>query len=338
MFAAAAALVAAAFAPAAAGKSRKVTSLPVAFQVRNTNTTAVPCTPDGATYTVRGHLTAPARGKRSGVAVYLHGLGLGEWLWNFQAVKRYGHARAMAQSGHHSITIDRLGYGASDKPDGSVICIGSHADIAHQIVGQLRAGTYTVTGGAPRKFKRVALVGHSAAGQIALTEAYTYRDVNALAVVGFSFSNLPRANEEFGFQRNECNRGGLPATPQRPPNYALFGQTSNDFVGTMFFSAQRSVREAAIPLQYPDPCGDNLSLIAAIARQPASAGKVKVPVLVACGRRDVLYAPFGCEAQAERFRRGRTLLVPNAGHGLPLERSWPKYRKRFSRWLDRYGF
>ena len=31
---------------------------------------------------------------------------------------------------------------------------------------------------------------------------------------------------------------------------------------------------------------------------------MKVPVLVVCGTKDVLYAPFGCEAQAERFTEG----------------------------------
>ena len=52
---------------------------------------ASPCTPDGGTYTVRGHLTGPAgasgQGKPRGVTLYLHGLGLGEWLWNFQPVQ-----------------------------------------------------------------------------------------------------------------------------------------------------------------------------------------------------------------------------------------------------------
>jgi pimeloyl-ACP methyl ester carboxylesterase len=312
----------------------KVTSLPVTFQVKNTNTTAVPCTPDGATYTVRGHLTAPAKGKRSGATLYLHGLGLGEWLWNFQPVKSYNFALGMARQGHVSVTVDRLGYGASDKPpSGKVVCIGSQADIAHQIVGHLRQGTYTVDGGAPRKFKRVGLAGHSAAGQISITEAYTYRDVKALVVVGFSFSNLPRGNDEFGFERIACDAGGDPIAGLT--NYGFFGRTEAGFRSTMFHSAPKAVQDAAVKLHYPDPCGDNYSLIAAIARQPAGVGKVKVPVLVACGRNDVLYAPFGCEAQAERFKRGRALILKNTGHGVPLERGAKTFRKRLDRFLDK---
>ena len=145
------------------------------------------------------------------MTLYLHGLGLGEWLWNFQPVKSYNFVAGMARAGHASVTVDRLGYGASDKPpDGKSVCIGSQADVAHQIVGQLKAGSYTVQGGKARKFKRVGLVGHSAAGQISITEAYTYRDLKALVVVGFSFSNLPRGNDEFGFQRIACDAGGDP--------------------------------------------------------------------------------------------------------------------------------
>ena len=328
--------------PAAAGAA-KVTSLPVAFQVKNTNTTPVPCTPDGATYTVRGHLTGPAaalkpsRARRLGVMLYLHGLGVAEWLWNFP-LARYSHARAMARAGHVSVTIDRLGYGSSDKPpSGKAVCIGSQADIAHQILGQLRSGSY---GSPSLRFKRVGLAGHSASGQIAITEASTYRDVKALVVVGFSFSNLPRGNNEFGFQRIACDKGGDPF-PTAPPSlltdYAYFGRTGAGTRSIMFRSAPKAVQDLAVGLRRPDPCGDNYSLIPAIQRQPGTVGRVKAPVLVICGRNDVLYAPFGCEAQADRFSKGRLLLLRNTGHGVPLERSAGTLHKRLGRFLDRYG-
>jgi pimeloyl-ACP methyl ester carboxylesterase len=328
-------------APTAMGKAVKVTSLPVAFQVKNTNTTGVPCTPDGATYTVRGHLTGPRAalvrpGPRPGATLYLHGLGLGEWLWRFRQIPKYDFAQSMARLGHVSVTVDRLGYGASDKPaSGKSSCIGSQADIAHQIIGQLRAASYGVSGGIAHSFRRVAIAGHSAAGQISLTEAYTYSDVKALVVVGFSFSNLPRANNEFGFERIACDAGGDPVPGLT--DYGFFGRTDAGFRSTMFRSAPKAVQDAAIKLHYPDPCGDNYSLIPAIQRQAASVGKVKVPVLVVCGTNDVLYAPFGCEAQAERFSKGRTLILRNTGHGVPLERGAKTFRKRLDRFLDRSG-
>jgi pimeloyl-ACP methyl ester carboxylesterase len=331
-----AALVVAVFSGTAEARAVKVASQPVSFQVKNTNTAIAPCTPDGGTYTVRGHITGPKSFKRPGVTLYLHGLGLGEWLWNFQLVKSYNFVRGMARTRHVSVTIDRLGYGASDKPaSGKSTCIGSQADIAHQIVGQLRAGSYAMVGGKPRKFKRVAIVGHSAAGQISITEAYSYRDVRALGVVGFSFSNLPRGNEEFGLERIACDNGGDPIAGLS--GYAFFGRTPAGFRSTMFHSAPKKVQDAAVPLHYPDPCGDNYSLIDTIQRQAANVGRVKVPVLVVCGRNDVLYAGFGCEAQAERFSKGSALILGNTGHGVPLERTAKTFRKRLGRFLNRSG-
>ena len=195
-----------------------MTSLPVSFQVKNTNTTAAPkCTPDGAAYTVRGHLTAPAKGKRAGVTLYLHGLGLGEWLWNFQPVKSYNFVAGMARTGHASVTVDRLGYGASDKPpDGKSICIGSQADVAHQIVGQLKAGSYTVQGGKARKFKRVGLVGHSAAGQISITEAYTYAGPEGAGGRRLLVLQPPARQRRVRVPANRvrCRRRSLPGPPE----------------------------------------------------------------------------------------------------------------------------
>ena len=51
--------------------------------------------------------------------------------------------------------------------------------------------------------------------------------------------------------------------------------------------------------------------------------KIKAPVLVVCGSRDVLYSAFGCSDQAERYTGAAahgSQIVKGAGHALPLER------------------
>src|SRR5882724_12894726 len=62
-----------------------IRELPVAFRVRNTNTSGVPCLSDGLEYVVRGHLVGPtaAFGRRGSgiVTVYLYGWDTGEWNW-----------------------------------------------------------------------------------------------------------------------------------------------------------------------------------------------------------------------------------------------------------------
>jgi pimeloyl-ACP methyl ester carboxylesterase len=334
-------------------KSVKAASVSVVFTVKNTDTSQFKCTSDGATYQVKGHITGPASAlaasskkkkkkakATSAATLYLHGLGLGEWFWNFQPVPSVNYALQQAKAGHVSVTVDRLGYGTSGRPDGNQSCIGAQADVAHQIVQALKSGSYAIGVGKPKKYKRVALAGHSAAGEISILEAYSYKDVNALIVVGFSYSNLSAANIAFGNQRNVCQAGGLPPATAGAPNYALFGQTPAEFQQAMFHSATKPVRDAAVPLHYPDPCGDNLSLTDAINQQAAGARKIKIPAVVVCGANDALYAPFGCDAQAERFagKDKRSISIKNAGHALPLEATAKTFRNKLGSWLSRRGF
>src|SRR4051812_27817657 len=146
-------------APALAANTQSAASgiveVPVAFQVVNTDTSGAPCNParpsDGRPYTVRGHLTGPksafAARRSNAVTFYLFGYEAGEWNWDFKDVPGYDYAAEMAQLGHVSLTIDQLGYGASGHPNGNDTCMGAQADIAHQIVSQLRTGSYTLGNG-----------------------------------------------------------------------------------------------------------------------------------------------------------------------------------------------
>jgi pimeloyl-ACP methyl ester carboxylesterase len=346
----------AAFPAIAPAKSFKTASLPVTFLVQNVNATKLPCAPDGATYQIKGHLTGPrsvvkrssadgsarrkssARRKR-GVTLYLHGLGFGEWMWHFTAVPAYDYATLQAKAGHVSVTIDRLGYDASGRPEGKKSCLASQASIAHQVIGALRKGSYMVEGGKAVAFKRVALAGHSIGAQIAMTEAYSFRDIDSLVLVSFSYQNLPRAQVLLGPTYDLCKTGGEPAEAGSPSGYAFYGQpTPADFQSAMFSSAPQAVLDAAVPLRNRDPCGDTDSIIATLLHQRANLPKIKVPVLIICGAKDVLFSPAGCNGQAERFTGNRRLEVEsvrNAGHAITLESTASTFRRKVSRWLEK---
>src|SRR2546421_513755 len=165
--------------------NQSVVELPVSFQVRNTNTSKAPCVSDGATYTVKGHITAPqgalAPGQAPTVTFYLYGYEGGEWNWHLKGVPGYDHAAEMAKLGNVSLTVDELGYGASGRPqDGNLTCQGALADAAHQIIQQLRTGQYKLGRRAPVRVSTVVLAGHDVGGQVAEIEAYSYADVNGL--------------------------------------------------------------------------------------------------------------------------------------------------------------
>jgi pimeloyl-ACP methyl ester carboxylesterase len=267
-------------------------------------------------------------------------------------ISGYDYAQAQAKRGHVSVTIDRLGYGASDYLDGIKICLGSQADIAHQVVQALRAGSYEVTGGKPVRYKRVAIAGHSIGGQIAMAEAYSFGDVDALIVASFSFANLPRAQLALGPTRDTCLRGGdqpfvpppgvqLPLGPP-PAGYAPYGTGAPaDFQEIMFHSATQQVKDVATNLRSKDPCGDINSIVPALLQQRALLPKIKVPVLVICGTKDALYNALACKMQGERFTRSRSVtvqLVRNAAHAITLERPAATFRRKVARWLARRRF
>jgi pimeloyl-ACP methyl ester carboxylesterase len=348
----AAALVLCAFAvPQASARSRATASKAVTFSVQNVNRSKLACGTDGATYQVKGHLVGPrsaiasssrSRKRARAATLYVHGLGFGEWFWNFSAVPGYDYASLQAKSGHTSVVIDRLGYDSSGHPDGNRSCLGGQADIAHQIVQQLRKGSYAVEAGKAVRFRKIALAGHSAGGGIVDIEAYSFKDVDALIVMSFSYSNLPRAQIALGPTRDTCLAGGEPAEPGLPSGYAFYGQpTAPDFQAIMFANAAKPVLDAGSALRNRDPCGDTNSIVPALLQERASVGKIKVPVLVVCGTRDALYSSLGCGQQEERYTHSRSRkleLVKGAGHALTLERTAGTFRKKVGRWLKRRGF
>src|SRR5436190_23263689 len=171
---------------AAAAAAQSTVELPIAFQVKNTNTSQSNCTsglPDGATYTIRGHISGPrdalAAGKADLITVYLFGYEAGEWNWDLKGVPGYDYAAEVARSGQVSLTLDELGYGASGHPaNGNETCQGAEADTIHQIVQKLRNGEYTLPDSPTIKFSKVVLAGHDVGGGVAEAEAYSYKDID----------------------------------------------------------------------------------------------------------------------------------------------------------------
>src|SRR3954468_15185599 len=159
----------------AATPASGIVDVPVAFSVQNTDTPRSPCLTDGKQYVVRGHLTGPRAAIEGpaprAVTLYYEGFDTGGWMWRFRLVPGYDYAAQMAKLGYASVTVDQVGYGASGHPQGNDTCVGAQADIAHQIIGQLRSGTYSAQGSSPVKFKTVVLGAHDVGGAAAEVEA-----------------------------------------------------------------------------------------------------------------------------------------------------------------------
>ncbi len=318
-----AALVCAAVLPAGARAAETIVDRPVAFTVQNVNRSKLPCATDGATYTVRGHLTGPASAIASPKAatLYLHGLGLGEFFWRFEGVPGYDFTDDLARRGRVSVTIDRLGYLTSDKAPGMQSCIGAQADIAHQIIEQLKAGSYA--GATHPAFADVGLVGHSAGGLITQVEAYSFGDAKAIGVLAYADQGISNFQlGAAGAAKTVCVNGGVPASSAGPGGYALLGQTLPVGRRAFFASARENVISSTLPLLTKNPCGDLASYMAAPPVDKANLAAVTAPVLLVQGAADKLFPDGSVNAQRGLFSGSPAVTyrsIPRSGHALTLE-------------------
>lgn len=332
-------------APIVRATPNAVVEVPVSFSVVNTNTsrTAAACTPDGEPYTVRGVLAAPAgaleEGPDNAATLYLHGSGDGS-TWNFTAVPDTDHIAEMAQLGHVSVFLHMLGYGESDAIDGSSMCFGAWADVAHQVVQHLRAGTYDAAGTPAPAFDRVVLAGHSAGGVAVSLYSISYDDIDAMVIAGwadvpaFSFAPLYGALARFG---SACVRGGR-AKEGAGAWARLFSTPDLD---ALLNDLDPAVEHAFVDLYEDDPCGVLKDTGPFLASTLAAAPLwVTIPVLLVYGDHDI-FLPGAAEIQRAHYLASKDVtleVMANTGHNMMMGRTAPEFRGLLSSWLETRGF
>ncbi len=321
-------------APAAASDVG-VSSLALKFHVKNTNTSAVDCDSDGAAYDVVGHLTGPSDILRTDLipaaTLYLHGDAVDESFWRYSKVPGYDYAGELAKRGLVSVTITRLGYAGSGKPDGDDICFGSEADVAHQIVGALRTGAYQVAGVARAPHvEKVGLAGHSASGFVAMAEAYSYHDIADLVVVASGEYVTPRVPAAVLEQQARC--------PNSDDGYAFIEASDTEAAADFFHDADQAVVTDVTAHRPKDSCGGLAAAPNSVATDLNKLREVKVPVLVITGDSDAFFAQP--EQQAKLFSGSpdaQGVTLADTGHAITLGHSAPAFRDRMVAWLTSHG-
>lgn len=325
--------------------SPAIVEVDVSFSVVNTNTTrtAAVCTPDGKPYTVRGTLAAPTsvleEGSAGAVALYMHGSGDGS-SWNFAGFPGVNHIAEMAALGHSSVFMHFLGYGTSDPIDGNALCLGSHADIAHQVVQHLRAGTYDVDGLSTPAFDRVTLVGHSGFSLVAELYSISYSDIDALIVTGWvdiapAFVPLYTNAASLAVA---CAGGGEPKTPGGPSGWHRF--FSDEDLDKLLYGVEPAVKRAFADRYEYDFCGLLRDTPAILASSLVfSPLLVTIPVLLVNGDHEP-FTPGGPELKRERYLASDDVtleVLSNTGHNMMMGRTAASFRQVLSRWLTERG-
>ncbi|MDQ3935559.1 MAG: alpha/beta hydrolase [Actinomycetota bacterium] len=327
------------------GTPGAIIDLPLSFDVQNLNRSRAACPSDGQTYRLNGHLVAPASilvAPERAVTLHLHEFGFGEWFWRFED-RTYDYATQQALSGHASVVIDRLGYDSSPGPNGNNTCLGAHADMANQVVQQLRGGKYELGGAPVRSFAKVALAGHSLGGSIAEILAYSFGGVDALVLFGWADSGFSSAVTAAAVQQSgRCADGGEPAEPGRESGYEFFA-SEEESPRLLFNDADPSVIERAKALRNRDPCGDANSNVPTVSVNRQNIDEIKVPILLVFGDKDAGFSDPKAAAEGQKAAytgspEVTVEMVPNAGHAITLERAAPKARAVAHTWLRGHGF
>ena len=334
----------------ARASSPPIVDVPVEFQVNNTDSFRDPCPSDGKPYVVRGHLTGPRTAIEGpaprAVTLYYEGFDTGEWMWRFRLAPGYDYAAEMAKLGQVSVTVDQVGYGASGHPQGNDTCIGAQADIAHQVIGQLRSGTFSAQGRSPVKFKKVVLGAHDVGGAAAEVEAYSYHDINGLMV--FTYQDQGYTPFVLGIAANagaRCAAGGEPAYPGGPGGYVYYPQLSD--WRTLMPNSDPDVIAGAIASRLRNPCGlipstattAGLNFVGA-STGTTGLGEIHVPVLLVLGALDPVFTHDGFVQQARYFTGSddvNAVLMPGTGHFETLDRNAPRFRALVAGWLGARG-
>jgi pimeloyl-ACP methyl ester carboxylesterase len=321
-----------------AGAADGVVDLPVSFAVKNTNTSRVPCPSDGKAYTVKGHIVAPAAALESPKAatLYLHAVTWGAHYWHLQNIPGYDYASNMAEKGHVSVIVDRLGYGASGKPAGSGgTCFGSEADVAHQMVQALKSGNYTLSGHAPVPFSKVFIAGSSVGGMTAEIENYSYKDTDGIINWGWAEYRFSQyALREAGDYGRRCSMGGDSGAPAY---YATFALNS---IETFWFNSATPEVRAQLPRATPDPCSQIASIPPSVMTDEMHKREIKVPVLSIFGDADSIFSPQAAKEAAAEFSGSpdsTLVMIAGASHFPLVEANHLDAEAAVDAFLDKYS-
>ena len=249
----------------------------------------------------------------STAVLLLHGLSYTKEAWDFPG---YSVARKVAAGGYTVFAIDRLGYGGSTLENGYDVTHEAYADMAIQIVRELRS----------QGFSHVVLGGHSAGAGATEFAAGAYGGVDAIMALGWHHRPSDRLGQDFF-------TGDIPRALQEDYEYFLGSPEHRAF---MFYNenADPAVVEADTRAAVLTPSGEILT----IGKQPSRfvVGNIKVPVFIQLADGDRLFEPVYAGMHKDEFFQSPSVtvdMVTDAGHTFMLTEGGRAGADRMVDWL-----
>lgn len=238
-------------------------------------------------------------------------------------------ARKAAKDGWIAVAVDKIGTGNSSHPAADEVRTAAHAATIHQLITTLKA----TFGNLP-----VALVGHSLGSVIAIEEAATYKDVNAIVLTGF----LHHAGGGNLFPELIHPAAEDPAFANRPVPAGYF--TTRPGLRQLFywpFNADLSTVMADDAIKQTTTAGEQVDFGAELFND-VFGKDVTVPVLSLVGEHDVSFFDPADLAKTIAAEPGAYPLspsvdvraIPDAGHDLALQRNGDSTTNAIDKWLS----
>jgi len=284
-----------------------------------------------------------------------HGIGFDKSYWdlpfnNFNY--SYTHV-AVDTYGYNTIAIDRLGIGASSKPDPlSVVQAPAELYAIYQVTKLLRSGS--LPGVSIVKPSKVVHIGHSFGSILSYELAFTYPNItDGLILQGFSIdaSFVASTFAAFDVQSasiNQPSRFGDVTATNLPAGYLTWsnkGANQFSFLAPPYFDP--AILDYAESTKQPFTAGEVLTL----AALPGPATKFTGPVLVLTGDEDAIFCGGDCmvggaggsiPSQAAAIfpnsRRYETHIQLNTGHAVNVHYNSSGAYRVMNDFLRRQGF
>jgi pimeloyl-ACP methyl ester carboxylesterase len=305
---------------------------------------AVPVVAGLTPATMRGTLCIPAGAEGETVMVLIPGGTYDSAYWDFPyRPEVYSFTRAMNARGYATLVVDQLGTGASSRPLSATLTAGVQAAAVHRVIERTRNGQL-VPGVAP--FDTVILGGHSIGSGVAIIEAATFGDADAVLLTGFAHALGPGivtglatsvypALLDPQFSGGGYDPGYLTTTPGSRQRLFYSPSTTDPAV----VAADEASKDVLATTVAPDVIGVSVA-------SPYSH-LIDVPVLLADGDHDGLFcvALLGNCASASALLAAeapyyapaaclQTYLLPGAGHDVNLATNAPAYQEAAADWAD----
>jgi pimeloyl-ACP methyl ester carboxylesterase len=301
--------------------------------------------------------------------VLVHGIASSTENWDFSPT--WSVARALAAAGYVVYSYDRLGYAKSSYFDhaggGLTLTTAQHRAELHQIVGEVKDGSYATTrasdcsltgrtdlgrghrGGAGThrgvvRNDRVVIIGHSAGGWIVAGYPGEYHDVAAMIQADINGSN---AQPPAGTPKPPPSTGGGFTPDPNHPDYFEFFQTRQnceDFNTYPPGEVPYVVQIACTPPFLESPFGEITDIATMYAENDTSISQIgpSIPVLLTSGEQDTTDPPVDADADFAYYKQHcgcdvTQLLLPETAHLFMVHQTLPIWINDVYRWLRRNG-